>query len=627
LRAERNSIMQRLHGCAVLHAMTGALLGCSGSRLNAPTAGQTASSGGNIGDGAPAAGGNVGSSVAAGDSGASPAGAAAARGMAPVGALGADSGPSQVGGGVGGASAVDAGGARSAGSADSGVSGPWPPSDTFKNPVFWEDLADLDVFRVDDAFYYSASTMHYSPGAPILRSYDLVHWEFIGHSVPKLDFGAKYDLDGGRAYVKGIWASFLRYRARNHTFYWGGCIEFSKTYIFTATSVEGPWTEHPPINNCYYDAGLLVDDDDTMYVSYGNTTINVAQLSADGFTQVKTQQVFTSPSNVGTVEGSRFYKANGSYYILVTHPPDSEYVLKSSGGPFGPYTMQPLVLPVGSPVAGSGHPHQGGLVQLQNGDWYYMAFVDAYPGGRIPVLAPVTWSNGWPSVTLAGGAWGGSYPYPNVPRPTASTKLPTGIDTFADATLGPQWEWNHNPDDTKWSAAGKLTLQTATVTSDLYSARNTLTHRILGPASTATIALDYSHMKDGDAAGLALLRDGSAWVGIKRSGGAYQVAMVSDVTMENANWTTTNMGTEVASQSVSGGTVWLRISADLHPGASSQAHFFYSTDGARFTPIGSAFTMTNAWQFFMGYRFALFNYATQALGGSVSVSSFDLEAP
>ena len=79
---------------------------------------------------------------------------------------------------------------------------PWPPSPTFSNPVMWEDLADADVFRVGDTFYYSASTMHYSPGAPILRSYDLVHWEFAGHSVPSLAFGAKYDLNGnGRAYV------------------------------------------------------------------------------------------------------------------------------------------------------------------------------------------------------------------------------------------------------------------------------------------------------------------------------------------------------------------------------------------------------------------------------------------
>ena len=27
----------------------------------------------------------------------------------------------------------------------------------------------------------------------------------------------------------------------------------------------------------------------------------------------------------------------------------------------------------------------------------------------------------------------------------------TGTDTFTGTTLGPQWEWNHNPDTTKWS--------------------------------------------------------------------------------------------------------------------------------------------------------------------------------
>ena len=34
--------------------------------------------------------------------------------------------------------------------------------------------------------------------------------------------------------------------------------------------------------------------------------------------------------------------------------------------------------------------------------------------------------------------------------------------------------------------------------------------------------------------------------------------------------------------------------------------------------------MDNSWQFFMGYRYAIFNYATQALGGSVKVSSFEV---
>ena len=67
-----------------------------------------------------------------------------------------------------------------------------------------------------------------------------------------------------------------------------------------------------------------------MYVAYGNTQISVAQLSADGHTQVRSQQVFTTPSSVGTLEGSRFYKRNGSYYIFLTRPANGQYILKSS---------------------------------------------------------------------------------------------------------------------------------------------------------------------------------------------------------------------------------------------------------------------------------------------------------
>ncbi|GFJ87713.1 hypothetical protein Prum_013550 [Phytohabitans rumicis] len=174
--------------------------------------------------------------------------------------------------------------------------GDWPPSSTFNNPVLWQDFADIDIIRVGDAYYYSASTMHYSPGAPILRSYDLVNWEFAGHSVPSLDFDSNaYNLSGGRAYVKGIWASAFNYRPSNRTFYWIGCTEFNRTYVYTATSVEGPWAKRSRINGCYYDAGLLVDDNDTMYVAYGNSSISVAQLSADGLSQVRSQQVFQTP--------------------------------------------------------------------------------------------------------------------------------------------------------------------------------------------------------------------------------------------------------------------------------------------------------------------------------------------
>lgn len=93
---------------------------------------------------------------------------------------------------------------------------------------------------------------------------------------------------------------------------------------------------------------------------------------------MRAQQVFSTPSSIGTLEGSRFYKRNGSYYIFLTRPANGQYILKSSN-PFGPYEIRQILLNLPGPIAGGGVPHQGGLVQTQNGAWYYLAFVDAFP--------------------------------------------------------------------------------------------------------------------------------------------------------------------------------------------------------------------------------------------------------
>jgi len=468
---------------------------------------------------------------------------------------------------------------------------------SFTNPVLWEDLADNDVFRVGDAYYYTASNMHYSPGAPILRSYDLAHWEYIGHAVPTLSWSPKYDLaNGQRAYVKGTFASTMRYRASNGLWYWIGCIEYSTTYVYTASSPTGPWTKRSTINTCLYDCGLLIDDNDTMWVAYGNPNIYVAQLSSDGLSVANTKLVYTTPTSIGVLEGSRFYKRNGRYYIAATHPANAEYVLQASSAQ-GSYSSKVLVNSMAAPVSGAGNPHQGSLVDTPSGQWYYMGFIDAYPGGRMPVLAPITWgADGFPSVTTVNGAWGQSYPYTLPQRPLPPT---TGTDSFSGTSLGPAWEWNHNPDTSKFAVNNGLRLSTATVTTDLYQARNTLTHRIHGPNGVGTVVVDVSGMADGDRAGLALFRDQSGWVGVMRDGAAYKLAVVNGIAM-NSDWTTSSTGSVAYSTPVSATKLWLRISASIAPGAAHTATFSYSTDGNSFVTVGPSFTMTTAWQYFMG---------------------------
>ncbi|KAF2464210.1 glycosyl hydrolase family 43 protein [Lindgomyces ingoldianus] len=515
---------------------------------------------------------------------------------------------------------------------------------TFTNPILWEDYPDLDVFRVEDVFYYSSSTFAFSPGAPVLKSYDLVNWTPVSHSVPTLNFGSKYNLNNAtdRAYVKGIWASSLRYRQSNDQFYWVGCVESSKTYIWTAVSsgagqnsgevTNWNWSAKATLNKCYYDCGLLVDDDDTMYVAYGNSKIMVAQLNSDGSAEVKSQQVYVDPAGA-YIEGSRMYKINGTYYILVTKPASAEWVLKSKS-PWGPYEKQVLVDSISGPLSNAGYSHQGGIVNTKDNRWYYVAFMDSYPGGRIPVAAPLTWtSDGWPQLVKDGSAWGKTYPLPV--QTSKTVPAPVGKDDFQGTSLSHEWEWNHNPDTTRFKLLGGsrgLQLSTATVTNDLFTARNTLTHRIIGPKSSGTFRIDVSNMADGDHAGAVLFRDVAAYIGIHKSSSSAQLVFVNNLSL-NSDWTTKSTGTVAATGPTldSAATdIWLRVQADITPAFSGTTvqrttTFHYSTDGSKFIQLGSAFPMTNSYTFFTGYRYGIFNHATKSLGGQINVKSFTMQ--
>lgn len=514
-----------------------------------------------------------------------------------------------------------------------------PRATTLTNPVLWQDHPDLDVFRIGPVFYYSSSTFAYSPGAPVLKSYDLATWEPVSHSVPELPFGAKYNLDGnGQGYVDGIWASTLRYRESNDLFYWMGCIEGGETFVFTApggNAVENDgevesweWTAQSPIGKCYYDMGLFIDDDDTMYVAYGNTEISVAQLSDDGLSEVSSQVVYTSESD--TIEGARMYKVDGYYYIFVTRPADAEWVLRSES-PFGPYEMRDFVTAIKGPLDDAGYAHQGGIVDTEDGDWYYIGFMDAYPGGRIPVVAPFTWEDGWPVLVTDNGEWGKTYPIPVQTDKKVSS--PLGTDDFTGETLSNEWEWNHNPDNNKWRFAdeGGLVLQTADVTTDLYAARNTLTHRIIGPKSTGTFRLGVGGMTDGDRAGAVLFRDRAAYIGVQKTGDDLSLVMVEGLTLEEGTWDTTSEGTVADTAVLNAGAeeVWLRIEADITPAFNTDVErttaFSYSLDGEEYTQLGPEFAMSNSWTYFTGYRFGVFNHATKELGGEVLVKSFTME--
>ena len=495
----------------------------------------------------------------------------------------------------------------------------WTPDNgngTFTNPLMWGDWPDPDVIRVGDEFYFISTSMHYVPGCPIAKSKDLVNWEMAGYAVPRFDEDPRYDMQGGTMYLNGSWASTIRYR--NGLFYVGFCTpngdggedQHGHFSICTAKDVKGPWTR-TIFPEYLYDPGLLFDDNGRVYVVHGQDTLYVTELNSDALS-VKSgpRKIFHSP-DYPYLEGSHAYKINGQYYILATTGGTAgREVCLRAGNIYGPYEHI-VVLHDDSNYPGN-FLHQGGMVQLKNGDWWFIIMQDRGPIGRVPNLEPVTWVNGWPMLGKDGkGVVTGKKPDVGGSFPITA---PATADEFNSPTLGLQWQWNHNPDPQNWSLTerpGWLRLK-AGKADNLRHARNTLTQRVQGPVSEGTVELDVRHLKDGDVAGFGVFEFPYAFVAVRQDGNARQIVMVNDdKTIMTVNHLTSN-------------TVWFRAAATA---AGFTASFYYSTDGKTFQPIGNELKMALGLTW-TANRFALFNYSTKeaGVGGEADFNWFHFAA-
>ena len=183
-----------------------------------------------------------------------------------------------------------------------------------------------------------------------------------------------------------------------------------------------------------------------------------------------------------------------------------------------------------------------------------------------------------------------------------------------------QWQWNHNPDNSRWSLnarPGFLRLTTGSPETELASARNSLTQRTFGPQSAASTAIDVSHMKDGDMAGLSSFQKKYGFVGVKMEGQTKSIVMVSAAS---------DTPQQIASVPLNQNNVWLRVECDFQ-NKTDKAYFSYSLDGKNWQRIGEPLQMVYTLPQFIGYRFALFNYATKDAGGYRRFRLFSRERP
>jgi beta-xylosidase len=488
------------------------------------------------------------------------------------------------------------------------------------NPVIFADVPDMSMIRVGKNYYMSSTTMHMSPGVPIMKSTDLVNWKLIGYTYDTLVSNDDMNLENGKStYGRGSWASSIRYH--KGTYYVSTFAATSgKTHVYSTKNIEkGPW-KHQSFQPSLHDHSLFFDDDGKVYMLYGNHKLTLVELNEDvsgikpgGFNQVVVENASAPSETVGKSglgEGSQLFKVNGKYYLFnITWPRGGmrTVVIHRADKLTGPWEGRVALQDLG--VA------QGGLIDMPDGRWFSYLFRDNGAVGRIPYLVPVKWEDGWPVLGENGKV-------PATLNLPASKGLIPGIaasDEFKrkrkDAALPLVWQWNHNPDNSLWSVKarkGFLRLTTGRVDTSFLSAKNSLTQRTIGPVCTGTTSLDISNMKDGDFAGLALLQKNYGLIAVRVTGNIKELVMI------NAS---SGQPEEAQRLSLAQTTVYLKAECNFTD-KKDVADFFYSVDGKNWIPFGTQLKMRYTLPHFMGYRFTLFNYATKETGGFVDFDYF-----
>ncbi len=511
---------------------------------------------------------------------------------------------------------------------------------TFTNPLFYEEFSDPDLIRVGDDYYMTGTTMHTLPGLPVLHSRDLVNWELLGYAAERLDIGPKIRLeDGQEFYGQGFWAPCFRYH--EGTFYIFSNVNGYGTQIYSATDPRGPW-QHRTMKARLHDVTVLFDDDGKIYAVWGYNEVKMAQLTPDLMDVVPGTEKVIVEAGSGAGEGSHIYKIDGRYYITNTnYDPVCYQVCLRADHPYGPYEVNVMsaeenfgvsqrmrifntkdgppfdIVKFPENYVGCIPMHQGGIVQVQSGEWWGWSMLDYNSVGRVTALSPVTWKDGWPYFGLPGNLTRSprNWIKPNTGFSSKPSAPFERDDDFSGPALKNVWQWNHLPVEEKWSLEerkGYLRLHSLPG-GTFWQARNSLTQRGIGPESYATTEIDVSGLEDGDIAGLALLNLPYAWIGIVKD---QDRQLLQFYDQQKDKRISIPLDQEV---------VWLRAYCDFD---TDTGKLSYSLDGKEFRELGEEILLPYQLKTFQGVRYALFNFNTKGKeGGFADFNSFEVAEP
>jgi beta-xylosidase len=331
---------------------------------------------------------------------------------------------------------------------------------SFRNPIICADYSDPDVIRDGEDFYLTASSFQCTPGLPILHSRDLVNWTIINHAVKNLPHPRYAEVQPG----SGIWAPAIRYHAGKFWIFFP--MPDEGIYVTTADHPASRWSEPHLLQagKGLIDPCPLWDDDGRAYLvhAYAGSragikhVLRVRPMAPDGSGLLgEGQIVYNDPQRHPTLEGPKFLKHNGWYYLSAPAGGvrTGWQVILRSRHVYGPYEDKIVLAQRDTPING---PHQGALVDTPTGDWWFVHFQDAGVYGRIVHLQPVRWENDWPLIGVDQDEHGVGRPVLQFRKPLAGPMMiPQTSDDFAGPQLGRQWQWHANHSDAWYSLAAR----------------------------------------------------------------------------------------------------------------------------------------------------------------------------
>lgn len=469
---------------------------------------------------------------------------------------------------------------------------------TYKNPVIHADYSDPDAIRVGNDYYMIASSFEDVPGLPILHSKDLMNWEITGHALKQL---IPCDHFSVPHHGEGVWAPSIRYHNGEFYIYYPDP-DFG-IYLIKAKTINGAWSKPVLVEEGkgLIDPCPLWDDDGTVYLVHAfagsragiKSILVVKKLNKEG-TKVMDNGVMVYDGHEldPTIEGPKFYKRNGYYYIFAPAggvPTGWQLVLRSKNI-YGPYERK-VVMDQGNSTTNG--PHQGAWVTTQTGEDWFLHFQDKGLYGRVVHLQPMKWVNDFPVIGMdKDGDEKGEpvlrYQKPNVGK-VYSIQTPQESDEFNGNTLGLQWQWMANP-KASWyflnSSKGVLRLFSAKlpdIAKNLWNAPNVLLQKFPADSFMVTVKLSFhpNNKLENEKAGLTIMGLSYSSLALKsKKDGIYLVYS----SCRNANKGTTE--TETSITKLNDGNIYLRV--QIHSGG--KCFYSYSLNGKTFINAGEEFT-------------------------------------